>query len=135
MRTLVMGLNWLGDAVMALPALHALRCRTRFDILSKPAVAPIYTLSGLADQVGLLHPGVVGVWRAARTARAAGYEQVYVMPRSLRAALIAWLAGIPRRVGLPGHVRDGLLTELVLPPCDPSRAHQQYEYLTLMGDD
>ncbi len=135
MRTLVIGLNWLGDAVMALPALHALRRRTRFDILSKPGVAPIYVLSGLVDQVHLLHPGAAGVWRAARAARAAGYDQVYVMPRSVRAALTAWLAGIPRRIGLPGRARYGLLTEVVAPRRDQERAHQQREYMTLMEND
>ncbi len=135
MRTLVIGLNWLGDAVMALPALHALRRRTRFDILSKPGVAPIYVLSGLADQVRLLQPGAAGVWRAARAARAAGYDQVYVMPRSPRAALTAWLSGIPRRVGLTGRARYGLLTELVAPLRDREWAHQQHEYMTLMESD
>ncbi|MEI7436180.1 MAG: lipopolysaccharide heptosyltransferase II [bacterium] len=133
MRTLVIGLNWLGDALMALPALHALRRRTCFDVLTKPGVAPVYAMSGLPDQVVLLQSGLMGVWRAARAVRAGGYEQVYVMPRSFRAALIARLAGIPRRFGLPGHARDGLLTDVVRPLSDPTHTHQQYEYLALMG--
>jgi heptosyltransferase-2 len=40
---------------------------------------------------------------------ARGYDAVYVLPNSLKSALVPWLAGIPQRVGFTGESRYGLI--------------------------
>jgi heptosyltransferase-2 len=44
--------------------------------------------------------------------RQTGYGQAIILPRSLKAALVPWLAGIPRRTGYLGEVRFGLINDI-----------------------
>ena len=48
-------------------------------------------------------------WRLARELAAQHYDAVYVLPNSLKSALVPWLAGIPQRVGFTGESRYGLI--------------------------
>lgn len=129
--------SWIGDTVMAWPAAQAWR-RARPDarmmVLAKPAPAALWRLHAAPDGVWTLAPGLRGVWRAARAARAAGVRRAWVLPHSFRSALIPWLAGIPDRIGPPGHWRDALLTR-VAPCAAPAGRHQQYETFALLGLD
>src|SRR5204863_7604204 len=84
-----------------------------------------------SDQVLRISPGsfVHGV----RTIRQqAPFDVAILFPNSLRAALEVWFAGIPRRVGFPGHHRRWLLNQLVAeePRLGPIH-HQVYRYLHL----
>ncbi len=137
-RILVCGTNWVGDTVMSMPALQALRAAAPdawICLLAKPRVAPLWTLSPVPDEVLELSPGWRGVRAAARAARAASFTRAYVLPHSVRAALVPWLAGIPLRIGLRGGIRDPLLTRAIAPPTEPARAHQAWESLRLFGLD
>ena len=136
-RVLVVGVNWLGDAVMSMPALQTFRRRhprIRLSLMAKPSVAPLWRMHAAPDAVEVLAPGVGGVWRAARAARRAGYDRAYVLPNSFRSALVPYLAGIPDRIGMPGHRPAFLLTRRVAPADGPGRMHQQYEYADLLLD-
>ncbi len=135
-RTLIVGVSWIGDTVMSWPAVQAwrrLHPAHALTVLAKPAPATLWRLHPAPDEVWTLEPGARGVWRAARAARRARFQEAWVFPHSLRSALVPWLAGIPARIGMPGHFRDALLTRVVRPRGGPGRAHQQFEYLDLMG--
>jgi heptosyltransferase-2 len=80
--------------------------------------------------VTLLEEGWGGTRRSAARVRRAYCDAAVVLPGSFRAALVPWLAGVPRRVGQPGHARRPLLTR-VLPP--PPRRHQSLEPYPLLG--
>ena len=113
--------NWLGDAVMSIPAVQAIaagRPDARVTVLCPvnladlwkvvPGVAAVLTI-GAKDHV----------LAVARTVRRAGpFDVAVLLPNSLRAALEAWLAGVPRRCGYPGHRRRWLLDQ-VLPELPP----------------
>lgn len=116
-RTLVISPNWIGDAVMAQPLLQLLKRQhpgRPIDVLAPPSVAPAWRAMIEVDSV-LETPFRHGAlqlrerWRYARVLRARGYVDAYVLPNTIKYALIPWLAGIARRVGYKGEMRYGLL--------------------------
>jgi heptosyltransferase II len=120
MRTLVISPNWIGDAVMAQPLLQLLREREPqrpIDVLAPGWVAPVWRAMAEVDTV-LEAPFKHGKlqlrerWDYARRLRQRGYADAYVLPNTLKFALIPWLAGIARRVGYRGEMRYGLLNVL-----------------------
>jgi heptosyltransferase-2 len=126
--------NWIGDSVMALPALRALRDRrpgVRVVALAKRRFAPLWEMVGDVDGAIAYDDGLRGLLRAAGELRAGGFEEALIFPNSFRSALLPWLAGIPRRRGRGGRCRRALLTEVV--PDDPALAgaHQAREYMGL----
>lgn len=116
-RTLVISPNWIGDAVMAQPLLALLKRHhpeRAIDVLAPPAVAPVWRAVAEADSVletPFRHRALQlrERWRYARELRTRGYADAYVLPNTLKYALIPWLAGIPRRVGYQGEMRYGLI--------------------------
>lgn len=117
MRTLVISPNWIGDAIMAQPLLQRLKERnpTRaIDVLAPTWVAPVWKAMREVDTVmetpfrhGALQLGER--WKFARMLRQRGYAEAYVLPNTLKFALIPWMAGIPRRIGYKGETRYGLI--------------------------
>ncbi len=133
-RLLIVGLNWLGDAVMSMPAVGALRARhpdATLTMLAKPAVAALWALVPGVDAVTTQVQGPLGTFRTGAAIRRAGYTTAWVFPKSFRAALLARLGGVPQRIGLAGHRRDAMLTRVVRLPEGDTR-HQMWEYLDLV---
>lgn len=117
LRTLVISPNWIGDAVMAQPLLRLLRAAhpgRPIDVLAPPSVSPVWRQMVEVDEV-LETPFRHGAlqlrerWKYARLLRRRGYADAYVLPNTLKYALIPWLAGIARRVGYKGESRHGLI--------------------------
>ncbi|HZV65381.1 MAG TPA: lipopolysaccharide heptosyltransferase II, partial [Telluria sp.] len=120
LRTLVISPNWIGDAVMAQPLLQLLKRQhpeRAIDVLAPPSVAPVWRAMMEVDSV-LETPFRHGAlqlkerWKYAQMLRARGYADAYVLPNTLKYALIPWLAGIPKRVGYQGEMRYGLLNTM-----------------------
>ncbi|HEU4375091.1 MAG TPA: lipopolysaccharide heptosyltransferase II [Telluria sp.] len=116
-RTLVISPNWIGDAVMAQPLLQRLKQRhpeRAIDVLAPPAVSPVWRAMAEVDSV-LETPFRHGAlqlkqrWAYGRQLRQRGYADAYVLPNTLKYALIPWFAGIAKRVGYKGEMRYGLL--------------------------
>jgi heptosyltransferase-2 len=113
-RILIRSVNWLGDAIMSMPAVNRLR-EARPDahltILAPEKLADIWQ-PPVADEV-LTFTGDESVWQIARRIRAGRFDIALVMPFSFRSALESCIAGIPRRVGYAHRGRSFLLTEAV----------------------
>ncbi len=116
-RTLVISPNWVGDAVIAQPLLRLLKQQhpeRPIDVLAPSWVAPVWRAIHEVDTV-LEAPFKHGAlqlrerWNFAQQLRKRGYADAYVLPNTLKFALIPWLAGIPRRVGYKGEMRYGLI--------------------------
>jgi heptosyltransferase-2 len=116
-RTLVISPNWIGDAVMAQPLLRLLKQahpERPIDVLAPPQVVPVWRRIQEADEI-LVTPfrhralQLGERVRYAKLLRQRGYGAAYVLPNTLKYALIPWLAGIPRRVGYKGEMRYGML--------------------------
>jgi heptosyltransferase-2 len=123
--------NWLGDAVMALPAMGAVRRafpETHITIVAVAAVAPLFREATNAEQNGLL---VLNDRREEAKALAAGaFDAVLLMPNSFRTGWDARAAGIRERWGYASGVRRLLLTRAAAPP--RGRMHQSQYYLELV---
>jgi heptosyltransferase-2 len=116
-RILVISPNWIGDAVMAQPLLQLLRAAhpdAVIDVLAPPAVSPVWRQAPEVAEV-LETPFRHGAlqlkqrWRYARLLKQRGYAAAYILPNTIKYALIPWLAGIKRRVGYKGESRHGLI--------------------------
>jgi heptosyltransferase II len=140
-RILVRAANWLGDAVMSLPALRALRERfpgAFIAVQARPWVADLYARERFLDCLipyasarGASDWG--GKWRAAQALRAEHFDCALLLPNSLDSALVAWLAGIPRRIGYNRDRRRLLLTDAIQPPMPGEiPRHERFYYLELL---
>lgn len=140
-RILVRATNWIGDAVMSLPALRALRQRfpgARISILAMPWVADLYGREPFCDELipWRAQRGLRDVrekWLTGRSLAAKNFDLAIILPNSFDSALPAWLARIPRRVGFDRDARGWMLTERiprVLPGQTPP--HQSFHYLELL---
>ena len=114
-QILVRSSNWLGDAVMSVPAVRAIkngRPDAQVTIATPSNIAPMWKLVPGVDAIiplpnGSLLPAV-SLFR-----RQPPFDAAVVFPNSLRVALESWLSGIPRRVGYRGHWRRWLLNQTV----------------------
>src|SRR5687767_8073510 len=120
-RSLVIAPQWIGDAVMTEPLMRRLAARgERLTVGALPWVAPVYrAMPQVAEVVEFpfQHGGLQ--WRARRAlARElhGRFETAYVLPNSLKSALLPFLASIPKRVGYLGEARVGLLTHRLKNP-------------------
>ena len=114
MATLVIAPQWIGDAVMSEPLLRALAERGEsLAVAALPWVAPVYRAMPQVGEVIEL-PFAHGRldWSARRQLAATlrgRFDTAYVLPNSIKSALIPFFAGIPQRVGYQGEGRPFLL--------------------------
>ncbi len=138
---LVISPNWLGDAVMAMPAVKRLKLQNpaaRLTLLAKPGTAPLWAMHEAVDEVVVLPAGTAATFRMAARLRSDRFARAFILPNSFRSALIPFLAGIPVRRGTAFHGRWAMINDRVrLPAMDTRGAplHQAREYLfTLCGN-
>jgi len=129
-RILIVGVSWLGDGIMAMPALAALRKRlpgAHITMLAKPSVAALWSIFPGVDEVILLKKGFSGMRDTIRAVRKGGFDFAYILPKSFRSAWIPFLAGIPGRRGLSGNGRGWMLTETAMLSESAVCGHQSLE--------
>jgi heptosyltransferase-2 len=135
---LVRGVNWIGDAVMTLPALRALRKAfpgSKLSLLVKPSVAAIFDNEPAVDEVllyGEEFKGIFGRLRLAGKLREKGFSKAILLQNAVDAALIAYLSGIPERIGYDRDRRGKLLTKPVPYHDDDKKVHHIDYYLNLL---
>ena len=120
-NTLIIAPQWIGDAVMTEPLLRRLAARgERLTVGALPWVAPVYcAMPQVADVIEFpfAHGGLQFKARRSIAKRLAGqFDKAYVLPNSLKSALLPFLASIPQRIGYLGESRVGLLTHRLKNP-------------------
>lgn len=138
---LVRSTNWIGDAVMTTPALRAIRESfpdARVTILANGLVAPLFAVHDAVDDVIVYdrkgaHAGFGGKIRLARELSSRKFDLAILLQNAIDAALIAWLARIPRRMGYRTDGRGLLLTHGVSVSEDIRRLHHVEYYLNMLG--
>ena len=117
--------NWVGDAVMATPALAALRRHfgsARITHLGRPAALATVSGSDWADDVLVDRsgqpPSGLNFLRLVGGIRRGGYDLAVLLPNSFRTAAAARLGSVKRIAGYDRDGRGWLLTDKILPPRD-----------------
>lgn len=120
-RILIRSSNWLGDAVMSVPAVRAIkngRPDARVTVAAPVNIAPMWKLVPEVDTIiPLPNDSLLPVISLLKRQR--NFDVAILFPNSLRVALESWLSGIPRRVGYRGHWRRLLLDQTVREPRKP----------------
>jgi heptosyltransferase-2 len=123
-HVLVIAPNWLGDAVMALPAAADIRrhfARSRVTVAGRAPVAELFALTPVCDEIvtlswrGSLMAGR-RLRRDAEQLRSRTFDVAILMPNSFAAAWLARAAGIAERWGYATDLRRPLLTRAVSRP-------------------
>jgi lipopolysaccharide heptosyltransferase II len=133
-RIVIRSPNWLGDSVMAVPAVRAIKAGrpdAHVTIAAPEKLAPIWKLIPEVDEVLLIPKrSVFGIARVLK--RQAAFDVAILFPNSLRSALEVWLADVPRRVGFGGHHRRWLLNQIIPERENPGPIeHQSVRYLRI----
>ncbi|MEY2491338.1 MAG: heptosyltransferase [Verrucomicrobiota bacterium] len=132
-RILIRSSNWLGDAVMSVPAVRAIK-RGRPDahvtIAAPENIADLWnTIPEVDTIIALPRKTLFSAVRLLR--REPRFDVAILFPNSLRSGLEALLARIPRRVGFSGHWRNWLLNQRPRQTKARGIVHQSYRYLEL----
>ncbi|MCX7816204.1 MAG: lipopolysaccharide heptosyltransferase II [Syntrophales bacterium] len=139
-RILIRGTNWIGDAVMTIPAIRAIRKaypEAYIGVLAKPWVADVYQLLPEVDETVYfydpgIHQGAIGKIRLARELRKKEFDIAILLQNAMEAAIITSLAGIKIRAGYNTDLRGFLLTHSVLLRKELKHVHQTLYYLEMV---
>ena len=141
MKILVRVPNWVGDAVMSVPALEAIRnsrADAEISILARPGVAALFFGQSFADRILEYddrgkHRGWLGREKLIRQLRGEKFDCAVLLQNAFEAAWLMWRAGIPRRIGYSRDARGALLTNAVrVPRPGEIPLHESHYYLELL---
>jgi len=139
-RVLVKEVNWLGDVVMSLPALKAVRRAfplAHVAVLVKRELAGFFDGSRWIDAVipydvaRGLH-GLADRRRIVSQIRARRFDLAILLPRSFEAAFWVTLARVPRRAGFVAQGRGSMLTHKATVSAGSLAGHQVHQYLHML---
>ena len=136
-RILIRSSNWLGDAVMSVPAVRAIkngRPDVHITIAAPDKIAAMWKLIPEVNAIiALPEDSLLSVVRLLR--RQMPFDVAIFFPNSLRVALETSLSGIPRRVGYRGHWRSWLVNQIVREPRKPGPLeHHSLRFLRIAGE-
>jgi heptosyltransferase-2 len=127
--------NWLGDSIMSMPAIRNIRHKypnASITIATPDKLVDVWNLCPFVDNV-IAFPTPASVFQAAKIYKAHRFATAILFPQSLRVAIEARLAGIPKIIGYRGHFRSYLLhVALPEPQLNWHRRHHQYYYHDLV---
>jgi heptosyltransferase-2 len=141
-RVLVREVNWVGDLVLSLPALKALRRAfpdAHLAVLARPELLGFFDGMAWVDE-RIAHParrGLRGLKERcglARALRAKNYDLAVLFPNSFESAFWVWRAGIPRRAGYARDCRGWMLTHRATPTREVLETHQVHYYLHMLRE-
>ncbi len=136
-RLLVRAPNWLGDVVMSLPALRAVKQvapGVHLTLALPPHLAELFAGAEDVDETLPVECGGHSVVKLGKLFREGDFDSALLLPNSFGSALAVWLARVPRRAGFARDGRSWLLSDAI--PCDGRRRelHQVEYYLELVRE-
>ncbi|MBW2195530.1 MAG: lipopolysaccharide heptosyltransferase II [Deltaproteobacteria bacterium] len=138
---LIRSTNWVGDALLTTPAIRAVRRNfpaASITVLAKPWVAPVFFNNPHIDNISIYdgngkHKGLTGKFRLAKALRKAKFDGAIIFQNAFEAALLAYLAGIPKRVGYDTDGRGLLLTDAIAVDAYRKQIHETEYYLGILS--
>lgn len=140
MRILAIGANWIGDAVMTIPALRELRRifpDAHIALHTRSWAEGIFSNATFIDEIISFErtkPRFMSIIDQSDFVRDIKFDLVVIFPNSFGSALTSILARIPRRIGFNKDLRGLLLTDPIAVPEWKNRAHEVFYYLTLVAE-
>src|ERR1700692_1598734 len=141
MKILVRAPNWVGDAVMAIPALESIRrthARDEICVLARPVVAELFSGQPFANRILTYdyrgrHGGWLGREKLVAELRKEKFDDAVLLQNAFEAAWLAWRAGIPERIAYARDGRRPLLTKAIPVPQEGEiPKHESLYYLELL---
>jgi heptosyltransferase-2 len=139
MNILVRGTNWVGDAVMTVPAMRELRRifpAARISLHTRGWARGIFEDAEFIDEIITFDKAeskIKDSFAQAKNLREKEFDSVILFPNSFESALITKLSGIPRRFGYAKEGRGFLLTDAIEIPAWKNQRHEVYYYLNLIA--
>ncbi len=129
--------NWVGDAVMAVPAVRELRRvlpQTHITLVSRPGAADIFTDADFVDEVLLYdRSGLAPIWRQASEWQRRKFDLAVLFQNAFASAAIAFLARVPMRIGYDTERRGLLLTHSLPSPAWKDQKHESFYYQNIVA--
>jgi heptosyltransferase II len=140
-RILIRGTNWVGDAVMSIPALREIRRifpKSHIALLVRPWVRDVYSAVDFVDHVleydnQGAHKGLRGMHRISAELRQSHFDMAILLQNAFEAAFLAWIARIPIRLGYARDARSCFLTHSCRVDPQVRKVHQAYYYLDMLA--
>jgi heptosyltransferase-2 len=141
LKIMIRATNWVGDAIMALPALRAARQHNpdaQISIVARPYVADIYRGQQICDELiaydpNGAHHGWSGREKLISDLRTRKFDVALLLQNAFDAAWLAWRAQIPQRIGYARDARSLLLTKPIpVPKPGEIPPHEKFYYLELL---
>jgi heptosyltransferase-2 len=141
LKIMIRATNWVGDAIMALPALRAVRQlhpEAKISIVARPYVAEIYREQQVCDELIAYDPsgehrGWSGREKLIAELRTRKFDVALLLQNAFDAAWLAWRAQIPQRIGYARDARSLLLTKAIpVPKPGEIPPHEKFYYLELL---
>ena len=137
-RVVVRVPNWLGDVVMAVPALRELRRAlpdAHIAVVSRPGTADIFIDADYVDEVLVYdRAGLVSAWNQAGEWRRRKFDLAVLFQNAFEAAAIAFLSRVPARIAYATERRGALLTHPVASPVWKDERHESFYYLNIVTE-
>lgn len=140
MKILVRGTNWIGDAVMSVPALRELRRvfpDASITLHTRSWADGLFRDASFIDELVTFDKHrwkIKDVYDNSQFLRDDGYEIAILLPNSFESALTSFVTRIPRRFGYNKDVRGLLLTDPIAVPEWKNRRHEVFYYLHLIAE-
>jgi heptosyltransferase-2 len=140
-KILVRATNWVGDMVMSLPALEALKANFphgSITVVARPWVIPLIKNHPAVDHVISFKKGdgfsdtIMETARIIRLIRSGRYDIAFLFQNAFEAALLAYLGGVKNRVGYDTDGRGILLTHAIVRNEELLKLHQVEYYLSIL---
>ena len=135
-RVVVRGTNWLGDSVMTVPALRALRRvlpEAEITLAIRPGTQGLFADAEFMDNILVYdRRGLLSVMPQVRKWRQGAFDLAILFQNAFEAALIPFLAGVPLRLGYATEARQPMLTHPVSLPDWRTSRHEVFYYLYLI---
>ena len=140
MKILVRGTNWIGDAVMTIPALRELRRvfpSAKITLYTRSWARGIFEDADFIDEILTFEKTdskIKDVLAQAKFIKRGNYDLAVLFPNSFESALVAKLGVIPKRFGYAKDKRAFLLTDAVPVPAWKNERHEVFYYLNLVAE-
>ena len=140
---IVRGVNWVGDAVMTLPALDALGKafpHSNITVLAKPWVVPVYASHPSVSSIIEYHKsftflkGIKDIFKTGNSIKKSGFDMAFLFQNAIEAALLSFMGRCRIRAGYDTDGRGFLLTHPVHRTKNILKEHQTEYYLNIIRE-